>query len=69
MPRRRTRGLACALMHPIRATLRKYLHGRERVTLEELGGALGLDRAVVHYHVRVLADCGEAKLSADGSVS
>lgn len=69
MAPRRTRPLARALHHPIRATLRKHIHGADRpLSLDDLAQALDLARAPATYHVRVLAACGQVAFDRQGRV-
>jgi DNA-binding transcriptional ArsR family regulator len=58
----RTRALARALHHPVRATLKKTIHADGPVLLSDLAQAFDLALASVRYHARVLVACDLAKL-------
>lgn len=64
---RRSRLLARAEHHPVRATVRKQLHAAaDPVPLDELARVLDVAIGIVRYHVRVLVACGLAELDLKG---
>lgn len=66
MPRTRSRALARALHHPVRATLKKSIHADGPVPLSDLAQAFDLAEGLVRYHVRVLVACDLAELDREG---
>jgi hypothetical protein len=65
----RSRALVRALHHPVRATLRKRIHGAgEALAVPDLAQALDLALASANYHVRVLAACGLVGFDRAGRV-
>lgn len=61
----RTRALARALHHPVRATLKRTIHADGPVLLSDLAQAFDLALAAVRYHAQVLVACGLATLEGD----
>jgi DNA-binding transcriptional ArsR family regulator len=58
----KTNDLLLALRHPLRRQILHMLNGDEPSSPRELADALNQPLSNVSYHVRILADCGAAKL-------
>jgi hypothetical protein len=70
MAKRRTRALARALLHPVRATLKKRIAAAGKpLAIETLATTTDLDLRFVRYHVGILAACGAVKVAPDGRVA
>lgn len=58
----KTDDLLLALRHPLRRRILHMLSGKEPLSPRELADALNQPLSNISYHVRILADCGAAKL-------